>query len=135
MPIRPENAARYPKNWKSEIVPRIRERSGNQCECMGECGLRHFINDVGRQIDLLPHLQIPEWPAMRCQAINGNRHPVTKSKVVLTVGHLNHAPEDCRDEVLKHWCQRCHLRYDQDHHQTNARATRDRKAGQERMDV
>lgn len=30
MPIRPENKDRYPKNWKSEIVPRIRERSGNR---------------------------------------------------------------------------------------------------------
>jgi hypothetical protein len=31
---------------------------------------------------------------------------------VLTVAHLNHDPQDCRDENLKAFCQRCHLRYD-----------------------
>jgi hypothetical protein len=44
--------------------------------------------------------------------------------VMLTVAHLNHQPEDCRDENLKAMCQRCHLRYDTDHHQRNAAATR-----------
>lgn len=68
---------------------------------------------------------------MRCTAVNRQPHPVTKSMVVLTVGHLNHTPEDCRDEVLKHWCQRCHLRYDSSHHQKNARVTRFKKKGQE----
>ena len=28
MPIKPENKARYPENWSTEIVPRIRKRSG-----------------------------------------------------------------------------------------------------------
>jgi len=41
MPIRPENRARYPKNWP-EIVARIRERSGNRCECRGECGRQPY---------------------------------------------------------------------------------------------
>lgn len=47
-----------------------------------------------------------------------------KGKIVLTVAHLNHTPEDCRDENLKAMCQRCHLRYDHDHHQRNAYETR-----------
>ena len=33
-------------------------------------------------------------------------------KIVLTVMHLNHTPEDCRDENLLHACQGCHNRYD-----------------------
>ena len=40
MPIRPENKARYPKNWK-EIADRIRKRARNRCECRGECGIDH----------------------------------------------------------------------------------------------
>lgn len=128
MPIKPENIARYPKNWKSEIVPRIRARSGNICECMGECGLFHYEID-GRQHD--SEVMLNRRSLIRCTALNGEPHPVTKSKVVLTVGHLNHTPEDCRDEVLKHWCQRCHLRYDKNHHQKNARVTRFKKIGQE----
>lgn len=136
MPISPENAKLYPKNWKTEVVPRIRARSGNQCECEGECGLAHIKSRFdGRQVDIHPDRISPDAERMRCTAENGKAHPATGSLVVLTVGHLFHKPEDCRDEVLKHWCQRCHLRYDRTHHQINARATRDRKAGQERMDI
>ena len=132
MPISPENRARYPKNWKTEVVPRIRARSGNQCECMGECGLVHVNTGSGSsQLDLRPEMVAPNAVRIRCTAVNGRNHPCTGSIVVLTVGHLEHAPEDCRDEVLKHWCQRCHLRYDSAHHQKNARKTRFRKQGQE----
>lgn len=90
MPIRPENKARYPKDWP-EISRRIRERSGGQCE---------------REIN-----------GIRCEAINGKSHPITGSIVVLTVAHLDHQPENCADDNLKAMCQRCHLRYDMHHHQ------------------
>lgn len=85
MPIRLENRNRYPKNWK-KISKKIIERSGGQCE---------FII-YGK----------------RCEAKQYQPHPITKSKVVLTVAHLNHIPEDCRDNNLKAGCQRCHNRYD-----------------------
>ena len=61
-----------------------------------------------------------------CGAENGKAHPVTGSKVVLTVAHLNHDPQDCRDENLRAWCQRCHLAYDLRHHQANRRYGKDR---------
>lgn len=86
MPIRPENRARYPKNWSSEIVPAVRVRSGGQCEF--------------------------EVEGERCTARQGEPHPITGSTVVLTVAHLNHTPEDCRMENLKDSCQRCHNIYD-----------------------
>lgn len=47
-----------------------------------------------------------------CGAENYKPHPVTKSKVVLTVMHLDHTPENCADENLRASCQRCHNRYD-----------------------
>lgn len=91
MPIRPENRARYPKDWKA-ISHRIRfDRARGQCECEGECGLEHDG---------------------RCNTWNGERHPVTDSIVVLTVAHLDHEPENCADDNLKAMCQRCHNRYD-----------------------
>lgn len=111
MPIRPENKARYPKDWPA-ISKRIRRRARNRCECKGECGLRHYVNQEGKQIDLVPALQMACLRAFRCTAFNGKPHPVTKAKVVLTVAHLNHQPEDCRDGNLKAWCQGCHNRYD-----------------------
>lgn len=46
--------------------------------------------------------------------------------VVLTVAHLNHTPEDCREDNLRAMCQRCHLNYDKDEH--NAQAARTRAA-------
>ena len=71
----------------------------------------------------------PNWPEISkrireregqqckwCAAKNGEPHPVTGSKVVLTVAHLNHEPGDCRDDNLVALCQRCHLNYDREHH-------------------
>lgn len=110
MPIRAENKARYPKDWPA-ISKRIRKRARGRCECKGDCGLQHFRNDDGRQIDLPAALQISKR-VFRCSAVNGAPHPATKAKVVLTVAHLNHRPEDCDDANLRAWCQRCHNRYD-----------------------
>lgn len=100
MPIRPENRARYPKNWKSEVVPRIRARSGDRCECTGQCGRQH--SPIGEGV-------APD----RCGVWNGFPiDDITGPVIVLTVMHLNHQPEDCRDENLLHGCQACHNRYD-----------------------
>jgi hypothetical protein len=91
MPIRPENRARYPKDWKA-ISHRIRfDRAQGRCECTGQCGLDHDG---------------------RCDALHGDAHPTTGSKVVLTTMHMNHTPEDNRDENLMAGCQQCHNRYD-----------------------
>ncbi len=92
MPIRPENVARYPKDWKAISLKIRTERSGGQCECTGHCGLDDCKN--------------------RCSAINGQEHPRTGSKVVLTVAHLDHTPENCDDDNLLAMCQQCHNRYD-----------------------
>ena len=62
-----------------------------------------------------------------CGAENYKPHPVTGSKVVLTVAHLNHIPMDVRDENLKALCQRCHLTYDAKHHAQNAATTRHKR--------
>lgn len=104
MPIKEENKPRYPKDWP-QIRARILERAGNCCEGS------------------------PMYPD--CRAENYKPHPATGSKVVLTIGHLNHVPEDCSDSNLKAWCQRCHLTYDAGHHAKNARATRRAKLNTE----
>lgn len=95
-PIRPENRDRYPADWP-DISRRIRnERAGGRCECLGECG--RGTHDG------------------RCPNRNGGTAYGTGSRVVLTVAHLNHTPEDCRDENLRAMCQGCHLHYDKGHH-------------------
>ncbi len=67
-----------------------------------------------------------EW----CAAVNYEPHPISGSKVVLTIAHLDHAPEHNHESNLAALCQRCHLRYDAKHHAVNARRTRDLKRGQ-----
>jgi len=52
----------------------------------------------------------------KCGAENYEPHPVTGSKVILTVAHLDHTPENCDPENLMAMCQLCHLRYDAHHH-------------------
>ena len=85
MPIKPENKGRYPKNWK-EIRQKILQRANNRCEFCGRVNHSIVENEQGKLI-----------------------------KVVLTIAHLNHTPEDCRPENLKALCQRCHNRYDAKH--------------------
>lgn len=97
MPITKANRGRYPKNWPA-IREAVRARSGNRCEGS------------------------PAYPD--CRAANGHPHPVTGSKVVLTVGHLDHTPENNDLGNLRHWCNRCHLTYDAQHHAQNAAQTR-----------
>lgn len=69
-----------------------------------------------------------EW----CGAKNGEYHPETGSKVVLTVAHLNHIKDDVRDENLAALCQSCHLGYDAKHHALNRKYGRGRDGPQQR---
>jgi hypothetical protein len=94
----------YPRNWKA-ISLAIRERSGGQCECWGECGLHRTTGGP-----------------RRCEEEQGQKARWAAGKIMLTVAHLNHRPADCRPENLKAMCQRCHLRYDVEHHKHSRRA-------------
>lgn len=85
MPIRPENRDRYPADWPA-IALRTKEAAGWCC--------------VGS----------PAYPD--CRAAHAAPHPATGARVVLTVAHLDHTPENCEDDNLRAWCQRCHNTYD-----------------------
>jgi len=50
-----------------------------------------------------------------CGAEEGKNNPITNSKVVLTVAHLDHNPTNCNLNNLKALCQMCHNRYDIKH--------------------
>lgn len=93
----PLQRKRYPDNWK-EISLLIRERAGWRCE-----GTPHFPD---------------------CRAANGELHPDTGSRVVLTVAHLDHDTTHNDPKNLRALCQRCHLDWDLDYHMANARHTR-----------
>lgn len=102
MPIKPENLDRYPAEWK-QIRERILHRAG--------------------QVRILGAI-VREGKCENCGAENHRPHPKTAAYVVLTVAHLDHTPEHCGDDNLRAWCQRCHNRYDREHRNGTARATR-----------
>ena len=118
MPIKPENAARYPKDWRA-VRERILARAGNRCEgspAYPDCRIPNgwFRNNTTGEVTDDAWLT-ESWTL-------ADRNSVTR--IVLTIGHLDHTPENCDDDNLKAWCQRCHLTYDAKHHAQNSYATR-----------
>ena len=88
MPIRPENKHRYPANW-GEIRRDILKRAEHRCEGS------------------------PKYPD--CRVLNHTIHCATGARVVLTIAHLDHTPENNDHANLRAWCQRCHNTYDAPH--------------------
>lgn len=152
MPIKPENVALYPPNWRA-ISAAVRERAEWRCE---QCGLPNYAVgfrdaqgafyplagsgpcDAAGQGRVWPSLEPISYQEARefAAAANtesdgrdgdGNRWFV----IVLTVAHLDHDPRNCELSNLKALCQQCHLRYDSVHHGESAYQTRrkDKAAG------
>lgn len=97
MPIKPENRNRYPKNWQ-QIRARILERAHNRCEF---CGVENHTYRL-------------------------NEKTGKEARIVLTVAHLNHVPEDCSPENLRALCQRCHNQYDAKHRAETRKLSRNK---------
>lgn len=127
MPIRPENKDRYPKNWP-QISAAIRERAMGRCE---ECGVENYALG-GRAEDGVWWPAIPkeekraslEWPTpgewwLCRRGITTKRLRIVR--IVLTVAHLDHQPENCDPSNLRALCQRCHNRYDAAHRRAGIR--------------
>jgi 5-methylcytosine-specific restriction endonuclease McrA len=111
MPIRPENQPLYPPNWR-EIRAAILERAGHRCE---RCGVPNRVWRNPRTDAWTHDAELAEtW------LLDGDR----VARIVLTVAHLDHAPEHNDPANLRALCQRCHLAYDADHHARTAYATR-----------
>jgi hypothetical protein len=68
-----------------------------------------------------------EW----CGAENGQPHPLTGSKVVLTTAHIyDHNPENARLLNLAALCQKCHNGHDADMRRKNIRERKRLESGQ-----
>lgn len=134
MPIKPENKALYPANWK-EIADRIRARDGHKCKVCkvlngalihrgkvaGIPGYQYLMTDaVYSAIDgsLLADTPMIDFREEGANAV----------LIVLTVAHLHdHNPANVDDDNLAALCQRCHLTHDRTMHMTNAAITRQQK--------
>lgn len=86
MPIKPENKQRYPKNWK-DIRAAILERAHNCCEFCGKENHSYVLNEkTGKTV-----------------------------RVVITIAHIDHRPENCNPDNIRALCQACHNKYDAKH--------------------
>lgn len=102
MPIREDRKHLYPgggtnsKEWKA-FRASLLERAGNRCE------------------------GTPQHP--ECRAENGKPHPVTGSKVVLTIAHMDHDESHADPDRCRALCNRCHNSWDAEHRRKNRSAT------------
>ena len=124
MPIRPENRARYPATW-GEIRADVLRRAHNRCE-WDDCGaVNHAVGywRKGAFAPLPPRLREAGYEAGDIVAC-ANGEALKLIRIVLTIAHLDHTPENCDLSNLRAWCQRHHLGYDAPHHAETAYATR-----------
>mgnify|MGYP003584789510 CR=1 FL=1 len=120
MPIKPENRQRYPRHWKT-IRAAILNRARHCCEFCGIPDGVYRNHNTGQWTD--DHGLVETW------SMDGDR----TARVVLTIAHLDHTPENCDPANLRAYCQRCHLAYDATHHAQTAYQTR--RAGKAKGDL
>lgn len=127
MPIRPENRARYPKEWP-QIRAAILERAEHKCEKCKAPNRTRIARGAGKDVDTYMTDDADVYCADSGQYLGRCRMDsfvmLRMTDVVLTIAHLDHVPENCAPENLRAWCQRCHLRYDAAHHAATANQTR-----------
>lgn len=93
MPIKLENKKLYPDDW-DEIRERIRNRADDKCEWCGVVN-HSLINKFSRECCI--------------------RDEDDVIRVVCTIAHLDHDPENNTDNNLAFLCQKCHNSYDRKH--------------------
>ncbi len=109
MPIQKDRMKRYPggsirsPEWLA-FRAFILFRAGNRCE------------------------GTPQHPD--CRAVNGEPHPETGGRVVLTIAHMDHDESHADPERCRALCQRCHNKWDAPHRRRNAARTRRRNSPQ-----
>ena len=115
MPIRPENRDRYPDDWKA-ISQRVRDEAGQKCEWCGAPNGALIARGKGHDAGtyMMPRGETFDAKTGKYLGISrGSEYNVDRiTKVVLTVAHLDHQPENCARDNLRALCQRCHNLYD-----------------------
>lgn len=105
----PIDKSKYPPNWKS-VSLQIREDAGWCCEWCGVPNGIHIIRKepeeyriitIGETAKVVPYqdwLELPEGPG--------------RTRIILTVAHLDRDTTNNERNNLAALCQRCHLNHD-----------------------
>lgn len=127
----PIDYSRYPADWKTRIVPAVRERSGDLCEGTRATGFDgpDMRCNAPNMTHIARHEELP-WHWIEAErASEAYGRPFL---CVLTVAHLDHDEEnpDPPLDRLAHLCQRCHLHYDAEEKARRGRVKKDAASGQ-----
>ena len=114
----PIDYSKYPKDWKTEIVPRILKRENNKC---GLCGVENKTTLTSLPLRMrienkykIKRFWITESSDILRMKPYSQGGEIKEIKVVLTIAHLDHDEEnhEVEDDRLMAMCQYCHLNYD-----------------------
>lgn len=129
MPIKKENRALYPHDWKA-IRAEVLERAGHICEF---CRVPNYA--IGYRDSCSHFIEVNNSHQSDLDAEENGWKVI---KIVLTIAHIDHNPQNNgvpgSRPNLAALCQKCHLNYDVTHHVKNARKTRDEKSGRVSME-
>lgn len=125
---------RYPKNWLSEIRPRILEREGHCCKF---CGLADRVRGwwVPSGKFYTPEQFAENYidPADEEALVKKMAKKPEPTLVILTVAHLDHGLSNHDDSNLAALCQRCHLNHDRE--ATSAKRQQGKRYGKRRKQL
>jgi len=132
--VMPCDYKEYPSNWKA-IRAEVMARAGDKCEGtpqFPDCRVKHqTVYYYGLENKRIEH----DGSHFTDQLITECNYRC--SKVVLTIAHMDHDKtnngEPGNRPNLRALCNRCHLSWDIKTHMKNARATREKKLGLQRL--
>lgn len=108
----PCNYQNYSPLWKSVIRPDILQRANNCCEV---CGVKNYVTGYRYKDGTFI---VSEGIQQDIDYILDDNKII---KIILTIAHLDHDINNNDYANLKAMCQRCHLRYDIEHHKETKR--------------
>lgn len=132
----PMNLSDYHPQWPT-ISRQIREQAGHQCEFCdrqnGEVGCWDVYGNWCSSEEFERLATTPVHVADDYYDRFPPDHEVRWIRTVLTVAHLDHDPQNNDPANLKALCQRCHLRWDREHHAESRRRNRAERSGQQML--
>jgi 5-methylcytosine-specific restriction endonuclease McrA len=128
MPIKPENKARYGKDWPA-VRKRILQREEYRCKRCRAPDRERIARGAGRHAGTYMTADAQLYDAETGELLaEQHRHSDYELDhmvlIVLTIAHLDQIPEHNDDDNLAALCQRCHLQHDREPSAAKAWLTR-----------
>lgn len=106
----PVDYKQYPKNWFTEIRPRILERENNRCKF---CGVKNYSVGFYQEGYFNVIQKYDSYKEARRFRNQWNSENTLQYIIkVLTIMHIDQDITNNQDQNLAVACQRCHLRHD-----------------------